>query len=141
MPSSGLRAYLLVAAGCTCVALGAAGVLLPVLPTTPFLLLAAACFIRSSDRLYQWLVRHRWFGGYIRDYREHRAVTRRAKVVTLVVLWLTIGYSVGAVVKGLTLRVLLVVVAACVTLHVLRLKTMCPRMPSGPGERHGKQGA
>ena len=138
MPSSILRRCLLVAAGCTCVALGAVGVFLPLLPTTPFLLLAAACFIRSSPKLYQWLVRHRWFGGYVRNYREHGAITRRAKVVTLALLWLTIGYSVAAGVRSLTLRVLLVAVAACVTLHVLHLKTMPAEMLSGPGEVPGE---
>ena len=131
MPERGLHAYLLVAAGCTAVALGTAGIFLPLLPTTPFLLLAAACFIRSSDRLYAWLVTNRWLGAYIRNYREHRAVTRTAKVVTLSLL----GYSVVRVVSLPALRALLLCIAAAVTLHVLRLKTLTADMLSGREER------
>ncbi|NLW49628.1 MAG: DUF454 domain-containing protein [Candidatus Brocadiaceae bacterium] len=140
MPASGARKWLLVAAGCTAVALGAVGVVLPVLPTTPFLLLAAACFVRSSDRLYRWLIRHRWFGSYIRNYREHRAVTRRAKMVVVTLLWLTLGYSM-VVVGALWLRLLLAVIGLCVTIHVVGLKTAPPATQAGgaagpgPGER------
>lgn len=124
------RSYriLLAAVGIIAVGLGTVGVFLPLLPTTPFLLLAAACFIRSSDRLYSWLIHHRWFGRYIRNYREHRAVTRRAKVVTLVALWSVIGYSALAVATTGWLRALLGVVAIGVTLHVLSLRTLTPGM-------------
>ena len=131
MPERRLRGYLLVAAGCVAVALGTVGIFLPLLPTTPFLLLAAACFLRSSDRLYDWLITHRWLGAYIRNYREHRAITLRAKVLTLSLLWLTIGYSVVRVVSALALRVLLLCIAAAVTLHVLRLKTLTAETLSG----------
>ncbi len=74
------KRYLLTAGGVASLGLGALGVVLPLLPTTPFLLLAAACFFQSSDRLYDWLMRHRWFGPYIRNHREHRAITLGAKV-------------------------------------------------------------
>ena len=136
MASPSVRRSLLAAAGCICVALGTAGIFLPLLPTTPFLLLAAACFIRSSDRLYKWLITHRWLGAYVRQYREHRAITRRAKLVTLSLLWLTIGYSTLAVARTLALRILLIAVAVGVTLHVLRLRTLTPEMLSGPKEPH-----
>ena len=61
-------------------ALGIAGIFLPLLPTTPFLLLAAACYVRSSPRLYRWLMNHRWTGEYIRDYREKRGLPLRTKI-------------------------------------------------------------
>lgn len=129
---SGLRfrKALLAAAGVLAVGLGAVGVFVPLLPTTPFLLLAAACFFRSSDRLYAWLLRHRWFGPYIRNYREHRAVTLRAKLLCLALLWATIGCSAVFAVRAGWLRALLAAVAAGVTLHVLRLKTLA-RDPAG----------
>lgn len=73
----------LMLAGGLALAIGVVGVFVPLLPTTPFLLLAAACFFRSSDRLYSWLVNHKWLGSYIRNYREHRAMTRRAKAVSV----------------------------------------------------------
>lgn len=113
----------LIVIGVVALCLGAVGVVLPLLPTTPFLLLAAGCFMRSSDRLYRWLVHNRWLGDYIRNYREHHAMTRRAKVVALVMLWGAIGYSAVAATASWWLRVLLGVVASSVTAHLLCLKT------------------
>jgi hypothetical protein len=119
---------LLVAVGMIAVGLGIIGVFVPLLPTTPFLLLAAACFIRSSERLYAWLIHHRWFGPYIRNYRDHRAITLRAKVATLVLLWVTIGYSAIMVASTWWLRALLAAIAVGVTIHLLHLKTLTPAM-------------
>lgn len=118
------KKWLLVSIGILSVGLAAVGLFLPVLPTTPFLLLAAACFIRSSDRLYRWLINHKWFGPYIRNYREHRAITRPAKITTLVLLWGVIGYTVLRAVSDLLPRIALVLVAVGVTIHVLRLRTL-----------------
>ncbi len=111
-------------AGLLSVGLGAAGIFIPVLPTTPFLLLAAACFMRSSDELHAWILTNRWFGFYIRNYREHKAITKRTKTVTLVLLWGTIGYSSFGVVSSWTLRTLLLVIAVAVTVHVLSFRTL-----------------
>jgi len=125
-----LRKGLLVSAGILSVGLAAVGILLPLLPTTPFLLLAAACFVRSSDRLYRWLTTHRVFGPYIRNYREHRAITRQAKILTLLLLWATIGYSYFAVVRSPAVRVVLLLIAAATTAYVLSLKTLTKDMLS-----------
>ena len=130
---SSVRSWLLMIAGVVSVVLGAIGVFLPLLPTTPFLLLAAACFIRSSERLYEWLIHHRWFGSYIRNYREHRAVTLRAKVVALALLWIVIGYSATVVVDSWWLRLVLAVVAVAVTIHLLHLRTLTRDMAPPPG--------
>jgi uncharacterized membrane protein YbaN (DUF454 family) len=124
MESGSLKKRLLMSAGFLSLGLGAAGIFLPVLPTTPFLLLAAACFMRSSDRLHEWMLTNRWFGPYIRNYREHKAVTKRTKTVTLVLLWGTIGYTAFGIVSSWTLRALLLVIAAAVTVHVLRFRTL-----------------
>jgi len=85
---------LLVAAGSVCLALAVLGVFLPLLPTTPFLLLASACYVRSSERLHGWLMGNRLLGGYIRNFKERRGVPLRAKVTTVVLLWLPLLYSV-----------------------------------------------
>jgi len=114
--------------GLIAVGLGLVGIFVPLLPTTPLLLLAAACFIRSSDQLYRWLIGHRWFGSYIRHYREHRAITLRAKVATLLLLWGVIGYTALAVVALWWVRALLLLVAVGVTTHVLRLRTLTQEM-------------
>ena len=111
-------------AGVISVALGTVGIIVPLLPTTPFLLLAAACFVRSSDKLYLWLTNHRLFGSYIRNYREHRAVTWQTKVFTLLLLWAAIGYSGIAVVNSWLVRAVLLVIAVAVTVHVLSLGTI-----------------
>ena len=120
--------WLLISGGMVSVGLGVIGIIVPLLPTTPFLLLAAACFIRSSERLYQWLMFHRTFGSYIRNYREHKAITIKTKVVSLVFLWATIGYSALIAVDSWILRCLLFGIAVGVTIHLLHLKTMTKEM-------------
>jgi len=87
-----LRA-LFVALGLLCLSLGAVGIVVPGLPTTPFLLLAAALFLRSSERLYNRLVSSRLLGGYIRRYREQGGMTLRAKIVSLTIMWAMIAVS------------------------------------------------
>jgi uncharacterized membrane protein YbaN (DUF454 family) len=122
--------WLLSSVGGICVGLGVLGIFVPLLPTTPFLLVAAACFVRSSDRLYQRLITHRTLGPYIRNYREHRAITRRARIVTLVLLWGTISYAVLWPVDTLALRVVLLGIATAVTVHLVRLTTVADNTPS-----------
>ncbi len=124
MISSRPRKILLITAGVVSVALATIGIVVPLLPTTPFLLLAAACFVRSSDRLYQWLINHRLFGSYIRNYREHRAVTWQTKVFTLFLLWIAVGYSGLVIVNTWIVRAVLLVIAVAVTVHVLSLSTL-----------------
>jgi hypothetical protein len=115
---------LLAFCGVVAVALGAIGIFLPLLPTTPFLLLAAACFLRSSQRLYDWLLAHRWFGRYIRQYREHKAITRRARLATLLLLWGTLAFSGLVVLEALWARILLIAVGVGVTIHLLGMNTV-----------------
>lgn len=122
---SRLRRGVLVAAGILCVGLGVVGVVVPVLPTTPFLLLAAACFLRSSERLHRWLLGNRVFGEYLRRYRNGEGLPLGSKVTTLVVLWATLAVSAfAAIPDGLWwARLLLLVVGVGVTIHILRIKT------------------
>ena len=118
-----MRRALLATAGVVLTGIAVVGIVVPLLPTTPFLLLAAACFLRSSDRLHRWLTTHRWFGPYIRNYQERRAITNRARVVALLLLWGTLGYTTFGVVSNLALRVLLLVIGLGCTLYILRLNT------------------
>jgi hypothetical protein len=119
-----LGKWLLMSLGILAMVVGLIGVVVPLLPTTPFLLLAAACFVRSSDTMYGWLISNRLFGGFIRDYREQRGVSARAKIVALALLWGVIGYTALTAVDAAWLRVLLVAIAVAVTLHLLRLRTL-----------------
>ena len=118
-----IRRALLIVVGVVSVAVGAIGILVPLLPTTPFLLLAAVCFVRSSDRLYRWLTRNRVFGSYLRNYQEHRAMPAGMKWCAISALWLTIGLSIVAV-GNLSIRVMLVTVAIGVTILIARIRTL-----------------
>jgi len=115
-----LAKMLLIACGTLSVALGVLGVFLPVLPTTPFLLLAAACYARSSEKLYEWLLGNRWFGHYIRDYREGKGIPLRRVAVAIALLWLTIGYTAIVAVSLWWVRLALLAIAGGVTVHLLR---------------------
>ncbi len=123
-----LRQYLLIGSGFASLSLGVLGIFIPLLPTTPFLLLAAACFFRSSDSLYRWIIRHRLFGNYIACYRQYRAVSVKTKIFTLLLLWAGIGYSAFHVAETWWLRLLLPLIAVGVTLHILRLRTLTAGM-------------
>ncbi|PKK89272.1 MAG: DUF454 domain-containing protein [Candidatus Wallbacteria bacterium HGW-Wallbacteria-1] len=119
-----IRKYFLIAVGFCSLALGILGIFLPLLPTTPFLLLSAYCFARSSDRAYQWLMNNRWFGEYIRNYQQGKGISLRHKAMTLSLLWLTIGYSAIFAVKLPGVKLLLLAIAIGVTVHLLKMKTM-----------------
>ncbi|UCD10046.1 MAG: YbaN family protein [Dehalococcoidales bacterium] len=115
--------HLLIIAGTLFVILGFLGIFLPVLPTTPFLLLAAACYFRSSDRFYRWLMNNRILGTYISNYLEGRGMSMRSKVITLLLLWLTIGLTIILGIQNIIIRIILVIIAVGVTIHIGRLKT------------------
>ena len=130
--TSRLGRVLLTTAGTLCVALGVVGMLLPVLPTTPFLLLAATCFARSSQRFYHWLMTNRWCGAYIRNYREGRGLPLRQKILTLALLWIMIGTTTVFVISLWWVRVLLLAIATGVTLHLLRIPTFKAEASADP---------
>jgi uncharacterized protein len=114
--------WLLIAAGTFSLALGAIGVFLPILPTTPFLLLSAACYMRSSQRMHKWLLENRWFGEYIRNYQEGRGIPFKTKIVALTFLWTGIIYSAFiALDEILIAQVVLLLIAVGVSIHLIRL--------------------
>ena len=119
-----MRKGILTFVGVICVGLGTAGIILPLLPTTPFLLLAAACFVRSSDKLYNWLSTHKWFGQYITNYRDHRKIAKRTKITILIMLWMTLSYTVVFEINNAIFRVLLVLIGIGVTIYIMSLKTL-----------------
>jgi len=115
--------YLLIIAGTIFLGLGIIGIFLPILPTTPFLLLAAACYARSSKRFYDWLMNNKWFGTYIKNYREGRGVPLKFKVFTISLLWITILISVFFVINNFWIKIILIIIAIGVTIHILTIKT------------------
>ena len=103
---------------------GILGMFLPILPTTPFLLLSAALFAKSSTRYYQWLLNHKYFGQYIRDFRENKSIPLKLKIYSITILWATILISIIFATKGmLWLQILLAAIAIGVSIHILSFKT------------------
>ena len=122
--TSNLSRWVLIIVGSFFAGLGILGIFLPLLPTTPFLLLAAACYIRSSERLYNWLMNNKWIGRYIKNYLEGKGIPLKSKVLSISALWITIGYSVFFVVNIFSVRVILILIAIGVTMHLLSIRTL-----------------
>ncbi len=109
--------------GAVSVGLGVVGIVVPLWPTTCFLLLAGGCFARSSPRAERWLHENRLFGRYLRDYRELGVISSRMRHLSLVVLWACIGLSAFVFVSRAWVVALLLVVATAVTIHLVSLPT------------------
>lgn len=118
-----LKKYLLIGLGILSLVLGVIGIFLPVLPTTPFLLLSSFCFLRSSKRLYTWLINHKVLGIYIYNYITYKSVKANTKVFALVFLWVSMIISIS-IVPFVYIKILLVAIATGVTIHILSLKTL-----------------
>ena len=101
-----LLRFLWVGLGCLFVGLGAIGAVVPGMPTTVFLVLAAACFIRSSQRLYDWLISNKTFGPYLKDYREGKGIPRRAKVLALSMIVIFVSFAVFYAIEATQIKVL-----------------------------------
>jgi len=115
---------LLLIVGTFSLVLGAIGIFLPILPTTPFLLLSAACYMRSSERMHKWLLGNRWFGEYIRNYQKGRGIPMKTKIVAITLLWGAIFFSAFIVLDEIFIaQVALLLIAFGVSIHLLRLPT------------------
>jgi len=128
--ASSLKKGLFVSCGTICLGLGTAGVFLPILPTTPFLLLAAVCYYKGSERMHRWLLSNRLFGNYIRYYREGKGISSTGKILTLFLLWTTICCSAFFLVNILVVQIILFAIAIAVTVHIATLPTF--RRPPAP---------
>jgi len=115
---------LFLTAGVIFTAIGAIGIITPVLPTTPFLLLAAGCFIRSSQKAYNWLLSNKLFGTYLKNYLEQKGMTLRMKVSTIMLMWIAIILSIYTVIDSIVIRILFIALAVGVTAHLITIKTI-----------------
>jgi uncharacterized membrane protein YbaN (DUF454 family) len=112
------------AAGTVSLAVGTIGIVLPILPTTPLLLLALACYCRSSERMTKWVLTNKYFGNYIRRYREGKGIPIKTKIVALAALWITISYSAFFIVnRWWIVQLILFAIATAVSIHLIRLPT------------------
>jgi uncharacterized membrane protein YbaN (DUF454 family) len=117
-----LKRALLIIAGTIALFLGILGIIVPILPTTPFLLLAAACYMRSSERFYRLLIQNRVIGSYIKNYIEGKGMPLRVKLLTLVLLWTGILCAIIFATDNLILRIALLFIAAGVTIHIVLIR-------------------
>lgn len=118
-----LRKYIFLLTGSLSLLLGGVGIFIPVLPTTPFLLLTAFCYLRGSEKMYRWLIHHKIFGTYIQSYLIYKAITMKTKVGALIFLWLSLGISI-VLLDSLHIRILLCLIGIGVTVHIVLLRTM-----------------
>lgn len=137
---SRLGRMLYLTSGSMALALGALGVVLPLLPTTPFILLSAFCFARSAPRAHTWLLRSRLFGPILAEWQEHRAVPHRAKVTAIATVILAFGLTVATAVGSGPGRILLAVLGVALVVFLARLPSRdAPARQWSPRERevHG----
>ena len=115
---------LLTILGLISLGLGVLGAFLPVLPTTPLLLLSAALFLRGNKELYEWLMNHPRLGPYINNFITHKAIPLRVKAVSIATLWLTLLYCAIFIAEHWAFRLFFILIAVCVTIHILSYKTL-----------------
>ena len=109
-------------AGIIFVILGSVGIVIPVLPTTPFLLLAAFCFTRGSKKLHSWLINSPVFGKYIDSYMKGRGIPLHVKIISITFVWAGIGYSIYKMKDVIYGQVVLLIVAMSVSIHIATIK-------------------
>jgi uncharacterized protein len=122
MEMKGLLKPLLIFLGSVFVLLGLVGIVVPLVPTTPLLLLGAFCYARSSQRLYDWLLNTKWLGSYIRSFQAGNGIPKRTKVTAISVLWLTSGYSILFLVPIIWVKVILIGVVSYITYFIWSIK-------------------
>lgn len=123
---SDLLRWILICIGWISIAGGIIGLFLPLVPTIPFLLLAAVCFSRSSQRFHGWLVDHKHLGPLLRDYLAHGGIPSRAKIMAIGMIWISFPASTFLLIEIFWVRVLLMATATGVTLYLLAIPTIAP---------------
>ncbi|PKM54173.1 MAG: DUF454 domain-containing protein [Firmicutes bacterium HGW-Firmicutes-5] len=117
------KKYFLLTIGTISLFLGVLGIFLPLLPTTPFLLLASYCYLRNSKKMYGWIMNHKTFGIYIHNYIEYKAIKKRTRISALIFLWGSLGFSIYLA-PIFYVKIMLVFIGTAVTLHLCLLKTL-----------------
>ncbi|RSL30127.1 DUF454 domain-containing protein [Salibacterium salarium] len=121
--AQGVLRILLITGGTISTILGVVGIILPLLPTTPFLLLAAYCYARSSDTLYRRLLETKWLGTYIENFRSGKGIPLVTKWIAVLILWVSSFYSIVYIVPLMIIQLLLFSVVAYITYYIFSLKT------------------
>ncbi|WP_067726384.1 YbaN family protein [Oceanobacillus damuensis] len=119
-----IKKVFLIIIGSISLRLGAVGIFLPLLPTTPLLLLSAACYIRSSEKLYNWLIANKYFGMYILNYRQGKGIPLSAKIIGVTLLWFSMLYTIIFVIPIMIVKVLLFLTGCFFTWFIIKQKTL-----------------
>lgn len=127
--SANVKSRLFIAAGSISLGIGIVGIVVPLLPTTPFLLLAAYCYGRGSRRLQNRLLSNKLVGSYLRNYLEGKAMSLKAKIWSISILWVVIGCTASFVTDSQIIRIVLLAVGSGVTVHIALLKAVVPSKP------------
>ena len=123
MVNNNIKNIVLIILGTLSLILGIIGIFLPLLPTTPFLLLAAACYYRGSTKFYQWLISNKLLGEYIKNYQEGKGVPFKVKIFSLLFLWVTLLISMMVFFTSSFIQIGLLVIGIGVTIHIIKIKT------------------
>jgi uncharacterized protein len=118
-----VKAFLIII-GTLSITLGVIGIVVPLLPTTPLILLGAACYVKASDELYQKLIKNKWLGGYIKDFREKNGITLKNKVLSLCLMWISITGTILFFDIEFWLAAFLIVIAVTVSAYILSFDTI-----------------
>ncbi|WP_211340590.1 YbaN family protein [Mesobacillus subterraneus] len=115
---------LLIIIGTLSISLGIIGIVVPLLPTTPLILLGAACYVKASDKLYQKLIQNKWLGSYIQDFREKNGITRKNKILSLSMMWGSIILTIIILDAPFWLAAILIIIAVSVSAWILSFDTL-----------------
>ena len=120
---SAIVRYGYLVSGFLLVAIGMIGIFLPLLPTTIFLILASACFVKSSPKANEWLRNNKYLGPYLKNYQDKAGLTIKSKIFTITFLWLSILVSAFFLTNEFYIRVILLAIAVSVSIHLIMVKT------------------
>ncbi len=116
--------FILYLSGFLFLGLGILGVFLPILPTTPFLLLAASVFMHTNKNIYVWMFNNPWFGKQFKNYVKNKSVSKTVKISSIIILIATMAYSIVFVVENLWIRIIMIIILIAVSAHIFKLKTI-----------------
>lgn len=119
-----MKKILLMTIGSISLVLGFIGVFLPVIPTTPFVLVSLACFMNTSEKMHHFVMTNKHLGPYARAYANGEGIPKRAKLKAVFLIWITIGFSVIFVLDKLPLRIMLLVIATIVSTYIFTRPTV-----------------
>ncbi len=119
-----MKRILLIVLGSISLGTGIIGIFVPGLPTTSFLLITAACYVRSSPKLYNWLINHKVYGKFIRDYQEKKAMALKHKISALIMMWSSITISTLFFIKNEIVIIIVVLCGIIGTVVILSVRTL-----------------